>query len=132
MSKQTMPRFADMTDEQRKAYIEAQAKLKSEITPYDGIAVDEKPDELTIRITGNALANIRELQRIVNEVTGEDGTTKDFAWEWLLDWDWLKYLGSKVAPDFEQTLAGLIVSAFDGDDAKELKRRFLAAGFTVW
>lgn len=129
-SNQTEPRNGGTTDNWTER-TEARRRQVERTPIYDGVDVDEKPDELTIRISGPSLANIRELQRIVDEANGTDSTARDFVWGFLLDMDQWRYLGAKVAPDFAQTAAEFAATAFDDETERELMRRFRAAGFTV-
>ena len=113
------------------ALVEARRKVLNETPVYVGVDVDETPDALTITLSGPALANIRELQHIIDGATGTSHTATDFVWDFMLDSEWMTYVGSKVAPDFAQTMAELAACYFDEPMESELIRRFRAAGFTV-
>lgn len=121
----TEKKISEMTGEDFAALKERIAETPS----WDGIEVNETPDKVSIEITGAALANIRELQAIINRACDENETATAFVWTELLSGDEWRYLAVKNPPLAIQTCAGLVVDHYE--PAEDLEAAFNAAGFST-
>lgn len=97
---------------------------------YDGIEVAESPEKVTITITGKALANVREMQGIINRLQGTEDSAADFVWDTMLLGEQWQNLGTK-RPRIGETQAGFVCSLCGEENGRTLARAFEEAGFKV-
>lgn len=95
----------------------------------------DEPNAVTIRISGAAYANLKEIAAIFTKwQVDEQNTPADIVRRFLCNNDDWLYLDEKNpdAPSKPQTLAGRICCAFDNcEDEPQLEAAFNAAGFNT-
>ena len=91
----------------------------------------DEPNAVTIRITGAAFKNLKEIADIFNAWDNADNTPADIVKNHLCESDGWKHLAEKNPQGYVQTLAGGICSDYDEAEAADLAQAFKAAGFSV-
>lgn len=130
MSNQTK-RLCDMTQDEKLAFVAEQKKIISE-TPYGrGIEMQEDGESVTIRITGEAFKNLKDIADIFGRWDHDKVTPGEMLDNTILDYDEISLLGVRSGvPRFSSTFAGLLLDMYRSEpDIKELETAFHAAGF---
>lgn len=98
------------------------------------ITFSDEPNAVTIRISGKAFENLREIAAIFNRWDEGNNTPADIARRFMCDGEEWRWLDEKK-PDatfMPQTLCGLICDCFsECDDMPELEKAFETAGVSV-
>lgn len=103
------------------------------MSKQNDITYTDEPNAVTIRITGNAYANLKEITAIFNKWDNASNTPADIVRQFMCDDEW-RYLDEKKpeALALPQTLAGMMCDAYHGEaDMPELEVAFEAAGFST-
>ena len=119
--------------EQTKTTAAERGTSTTSTTANGAITFSDEPNAVTIRITGKAFANLKEIAAILNKWDEADNTPADIAHQFMCGDEWL-YLDEKKpeALALPQTLAGGIVCAYDEcEDMPQLRKAFEAAGFST-
>ena len=105
----------------------------TDTTTAAAIEFSNEPNGVTIRITGKAFTNLKEITEIFNRWDEADNTPADIVREFMCSDEW-HYLDEKKPETLllPQTLAGGIVDLYhDCKDATQLEEAFKAAGFST-
>ena len=103
------------------------------MSKQNDITYTDEPNAVTIRITGKAFANLKEITAIFNKWDEADNTPADIVRKFMCGDEWL-YLDEKKPEPLllPQTLAGMMCDAYHGEtDTPELEAAFEAAGFST-
>lgn len=96
------------------------------------VSFTDEPNAVTIRITGAAFENVKEIAAIFNKWDEGDNTPANIVDRFVCIGDWWTELDKKKPEYSGQTLAGMICDAFhDEPDMPELEAAFEAAGFST-
>lgn len=100
---------------------------------HNDIIYTDGDDRVTIEITGQAFANLKEIAEITNKWAENDYTLSDMLRTFCLPDSFLylhdKYPKSAIPYDVVQVLPGAIVAQYG--DCDELASIFASAGFSV-